>query len=120
MNLHLESDRNASVVRVACAGQITASNLNPDDMDPLEGILGLDGFSSKVLLDLDKTTFIDSSGISWLISRHNEFNENGGVLVLHSVPPVVQQVFDLLRLGAVLNLASDQEAAETRAVGGTS
>ncbi len=117
MELHLASDRNGDVVRVTCEGSISASGRHPDATDPLEEILGTDGTSSKVLLDVNKATFIDSSGVSWLISRHNAFEENNGMLIVHSVPPVVQQVFDLLRLGKVLHIAKDESAAEALAKG---
>ena len=39
-------------------------------------------------------------------------------MVIHSVPPVVQGVLDLLRLGAVFNLAESESAAEALAAGG--
>lgn len=117
MELGLLSDPGDDVARLGCQGTITQSGFSPETPDPIEEALGTEAYTRKVLLDLNKATFIDSSGVSWLISRHNSFNENGGLLVIHSVPPVVQGVLDLLRLGSIFNLAQDETAAEAIAAG---
>lgn len=111
MQLTVRSGPDDEVVRLGCEGTVSSADISADGGDPLEQLLGEDVFSRRVLLDMNKVPFIDSSGVSWLISRHGRFADGGGILVLHSVPPVVQQVFDLLRLHQVLNLARDEAAA---------
>ncbi len=118
MDLSLRSERTDSVVHVTCSGEVHDPGRHADDPEPLESLIGPDVFAKKVALDLEQTTFMSSSGISWLISCHNAFQEQGGRLVVHSVPPVVKQVFDLLRLGKLLNIAEDAEAAERLATEG--
>lgn len=115
MDLSLHSDRSDSVLHVTCSGEIKNPGQNANDPEPLEALIGPDVFTKRVALDLEQTTFIGSSGISWLISCHNAFGEQGGRLVVHSVPPVVKQVFDLLRLGKLLHIAQDASAAEAKA-----
>ena len=115
MELKLQTQRNDPVVRVTCEGHISVSGAGPEGPNPLDDVLGPSGFARKVLVDLTKATFLDSSGVSWLIRCQNEFARHGGMLVLHSMPPVVKQVFDLLRLSSLFNLAADQPAAEALA-----
>jgi anti-anti-sigma regulatory factor len=63
------------------------------------------------LIDLEQTSFIDSSGISWMLICHKHFVQGGGQVVFHSAPPLVQHTLGLLRLNLVLHLASDEDAA---------
>jgi len=98
------------VARVQCAGQITQNDLEPGQ-DPLEGLLGEGVFGRKVLMNLERTNYIDSSGISWLIISHKHFLQGGGKLVLHSIPPLVNQVLQVLRMPLVLHIAKDEAAA---------
>lgn len=119
MELSLLSGPDDAIARVACMGEISQSGFDIDETDPLEALLGEGAFARTLLLDLNKATFIDSSGVSWLLSHHNAFEDGGGALVLHSVPPVVQQVFDLLRLGSALRVARSETEAQTMASGET-
>jgi anti-anti-sigma factor len=80
--------------------------------------LGDGGFGNRVLLNLEQADFIDSSGIAWLISCHKCFVESGGILVIHTIPPMVRQVLDLMGLQRILHLVKDEEAAQTLLSGG--
>lgn len=98
------------ILRVQCAGEICLHDMRPG-INPLAEVLGPNGFAHQVLLNLEKCTFIDSSGVSWLISSHKSFAADGGALVIHSIPPSVLQVLRLLRMELVLRLAEDEPAA---------
>ncbi|HWG46590.1 MAG TPA: STAS domain-containing protein, partial [Gemmataceae bacterium] len=67
--------------------------------------------SRKLLLDMEKTNFLDTSGISWLISCHENCQRAGGVLVLYAIPPRVRYVLQLLQMEHLLHTAADLEAA---------
>lgn len=95
-------------------GDLCPTELLPGN-DPLVQLLGPEVFSRKVLLGLEKATFLDTRGVSWLVSWHANFQEAGGVLVLHSLPPRVRYVLRLLRLDQVLHTAADLAAAHARA-----
>jgi anti-sigma B factor antagonist len=95
-----EDDHTASL---ACDGNITQALVTRGG-DPLEELIGPAGFKRQVLLDLGKTGFIDSSGIGWLLTSHRSFKEAGGRLILHSVPPMVDQVIQLLKLQNLLTI----------------
>jgi anti-anti-sigma factor len=114
MKLRLVEDE-GDLVRVACEGQI--SQIVSQGNEPLGNLLGASGFTRKVLLSLEKTTFINSSGISWLLICHKYFSQSGGQLVVHSVPPLVNQVLQFVRLPSIMNFASDEDAARALARG---
>jgi anti-anti-sigma factor len=109
MQLFLLSEDD-NIICLACEGNITQSMMSPDS-DPLEDLIGAEGFSRQVLLDLDRTGYIDSSGIGWLVGLHRRFVTAGGRLILHSVPPMVEQVIHLLKLHQLLTIKPDQPAA---------
>jgi anti-anti-sigma factor len=101
--------------KVACSGELTM--LDVKGADPLEAVLGADAFGRTVLLDLERTTFLDTAAVGWLIGLHKKFQQAGGRLILHSVPPLIDQMFRLLKLPAVLHVAGDEAAARALAGG---
>ena len=109
MQLTLQSSEH-DVFRVLCEGNISQRDIDPEH-DPLEALLGPDVFTRKILLNLERTHYVDSSGISWLMGRHKQFKQRGGALVLYAIPPMVKQVLQLLRMSLVLNLADDESSA---------
>jgi anti-anti-sigma factor len=118
MNLTMVADE-PEVVRVRCEGEIRDVRFQ-FRTDPLESLLGPGGFSRKVLFDMERTDYIDSSGISWLIVTHKHFKQAGGLLVLHSIPPRVNQILHFLHMHEVFHVAADEPAARALARGGNS
>lgn len=103
------------VVRLQCEGEISHTQLQIDH-DPLTTLLGADCFSRRVLLGLERTTYIDSMGISWLLISHKRFNQSGGRLVLHTIPPMVQNILTLLKMHLIFQIAPNEGAARTLAL----
>jgi anti-anti-sigma factor len=99
-----------AVTFVRCSGKISQSEIQHDH-DPLGELLGPGAYGRRVLFDLSQTNYIDSSGISWMLTMHKRFRNSSGKIVFHSAPPLVQQTLDLLRMNLILNLAPDLEAA---------
>ncbi len=114
MKLILVADE-GEVVRLSCEGQIT--QMVSQGNEPMANLLGQAGFARKVLLDLGKTTFINSSGISWLLICHKHFTQGGGQFVVHSVPPLVSQVLQFVRLPSIMHFAADEASARALALG---
>jgi anti-anti-sigma factor len=106
---------NPGVCRLRCAGHVTVEDLDRGQ-DPLGSVLGKSGFASNVLLEMMDVDFIDSAGIAWLINCHQRFRQAGGRLVIHSMPPQVDNVFKLLRMPSLLSLARDEAAARAMAL----
>src|SRR5437870_4411557 len=100
----------SSLTQVRLEGQITMTDV-PDADKLLEDALGSAGYRQRVLIDLERTSFIDSSGISWMLICHKHFVQAGGQVAFHSAPPLVMHTLNLLRLNLVLHLAADEDAA---------
>lgn len=90
---------------------------DPRAAEPFIQLGGPQVYSRTMLLDLSKCHYINSAGVAWLLIHHRRFQEAGGKLVLHSAPPVVMQIFNLMKMEFVLSLCQDLAEAE-RLVGG--
>jgi anti-anti-sigma factor len=109
LNMTIASD-DGELVRVKCEGQISQVRFQLND-NPLENLLGSNAYSRKVLLNLELVEFLDSSGISWLVVSHKNFNQQGGMLVLHSIPPRIHQVLQFCRMDKLLRIGEDEASA---------
>jgi anti-anti-sigma factor len=117
MQLFLTSEDDTAAWLV-CEGEISQSSFPSNHANPLEELLGDACYQRCAIIDLGPASFIDSSGIGWLVTCHNRFVAAGGKLILHSVPPMIDQVLRLLRLQTVLFLKRDRAAALAAAAGG--
>ena len=103
-------DENDSVTNVALHDNISGREIAPP-ADPLRHTLGANCYSKNVVLHLADAEYVDSMGVSWLITCNKKFREGGGKLVLHSLHPTVLNILKVLRLESVLNIAPDAVAA---------
>lgn len=55
-------------------------------------------------LDLSDVGFVDSSGLGVLVAIHRHAETHGGSFVVRSVPPQVQRLFEITRLGDLLTV----------------
>lgn len=112
MKLTLLSIEKAGYVKLQAEGDITCADfLDAKGKNPFEAILGTSWASNNLVLSLEKTLFIDSSAIGWLIDSLRQTRAAGGRLVLHSASPRVRDLFDLLHMRAALNLKDDESEA---------
>ena len=109
--LNLISIDRDGLVRVATQGDLTAAGVRPGGRNPLESLLGANWPAHWVLLDLGRTHFLDSAAIGWLLTSQRRLRAGGGGLAVHSAPPRVRQMFDLLRLERALPVFADEAAA---------
>src|SRR5262249_16179109 len=102
--------RDQGVVRVRSDGDITLLDFHAAP-DPLEQLLGQGCHAEKILLCLEGSPFVDSAGVGWLILCEKKAREAKGVLVVHSLPPMVQHVFRLLGVPTLLRVAATEAEA---------
>jgi len=107
MELTLLPLKNDEVIRVRCEGSLSRHEKD----DPLQVLLGPHCYSHKVLLNLERSQVVVTSGISWLIGSHQRFKQAGGCLVLFSVPAAVMDVLNFVRLTTMLNIAQSEKTA---------
>ena len=96
-------------VHVSAEGEMTSADV--ENVNPLENVVGQRWASNRVLMDLSRVSYIDSMAIGWLINCHKKFKEADGFMVLHSIPPHVKQIFDLLKISMLFPLAENRDAA---------
>jgi anti-anti-sigma factor len=114
MDLHISTD-DGQMVHIKCVGEIRRELPG----DPLESLLGRECYGRQVLIDLGRTTFIDSSGIGWLVVSHRRFRNTGGMLILHSVPAQVYDALFFVRSHAFLTIVANEAEARTLASQGS-
>jgi anti-anti-sigma factor len=98
------------IVCVRSTGSIREEDVQAA-LHPLEALLGPQVYARKLLLNLEETNYVDSSGIGWLIGCHKRFLQAGGRFVIHSVPPSVGQILRVLRIDSLLNVAGNETQA---------
>lgn len=104
------------LIRLESEGEIRLSDMGPNG-NPIDAALGHEGFGKKVLLDLQKTPYIDSSGVAILIRCHKKCQDAGGQFIMHSIPPSIMQILKLLHMERHLFLVDDERSAEALALG---
>ena len=102
MQLSIAGEEGNSV-RVTLAGQCTQRNLNPLE-DPLIQLLGPGGYGKLVRLDLSAVSYLDSSGVGWLLSCQKRMKQAGGQLTLERPHPMVVNVLRVLKLEKLFEL----------------
>jgi anti-anti-sigma factor len=109
VKLQVTSDADG-IAHVTCEGTIAQEKFSRD-ADPMATLTGPSIFAKKVLLNLEKAVYIDSSGISWLLICHKHFVQGGGRLILHSIPPLIVKVLQIVQLQKIVGIAADETAA---------
>ena len=117
MKLSLVSIDKDGLIRVAADGNITSGDFSADGDNPLRQLLGETWSSNRVVLNLARTNYVDSSAIGWLIGTSRAFRTGGGAFAIHSVQPAVRQIMDVLRVQKVVPTADDENAARQIALG---
>jgi len=64
-----------------------------------------------VILNLEKVTFMDSSGIGVLLGRYKEIVQLGGELVVCSINPAIKRIFEMSGLFKIIRLAETEQFA---------
>jgi anti-anti-sigma factor len=117
MRIEVVSD-DGDLLRLRLSGRIELE-AGARRSEPISELLGPDVYRRCVLLGLMNTEYIDSSGLSWLVVAQKRFRAAGGKLIVHSIPPVVGDVFKMMRFELVLDMAETEQQAEEMARGGS-
>ena len=84
-------------------GDISGVAISGEGKTPLSPLnLPDERLDKHILFDLNDATFLDSSGIGWLLSVNRAAKEQGYGVVVQSVPPLINRVFSMMRLGEVI------------------
>jgi anti-anti-sigma factor len=111
-SLSLLSSADADIVHLAAEGEATTTSFPTDNPIHFDKLLGHDWATHRILLNLERLSYIDSSAIGWLISSQKSCTTHGGHLVIHSVQPGVRNVLELLKIGRVVPIADNAAAGQ--------
>jgi anti-sigma B factor antagonist len=67
------------------------------------------GPGNAVILDMEKVTFISSSGIGVIVKAQNMLKATGAELTMISLQPQVKRVFEIMQLTPLLNVFESRE-----------
>jgi anti-sigma B factor antagonist len=67
--------------------------------------------AKKVLVDLAKVSYIDSSGLATFVELFQKLKRYGGKLVLFNLAPSVRSVFEIAKLDSIFHLAASEKEA---------
>jgi anti-anti-sigma factor len=113
MKLTIAKEDGQSVC-VAISGNVTQRELGPIQ-EPLAELLGPAAYSRLIRLDLSDTSYMDSSGVGWLLTCHKRVRQAGGSLTLHAPHPVVANVLRVLKLEKVFDIEQSGAAGRPSA-----
>ena len=71
----------------------------------------VDRQSKKILVDLRKVSYIDSSGLATFVELFQKMKRYGGILVLFGLSQGVRSVFEIAKLDSIFKLAKDEQEA---------
>ena len=93
---------------VTISGRMNAAT-TPEIKERMKAIL--ESGHQKIVLNLSGTTFIDSSGLSVIVTGLKQTREAGGFLRLAGLKPEVKSIFKLTMLDRVFELYPDVDSA---------
>jgi len=64
-----------------------------------------------VILNLEEVTFMDSSGLGVILGRYKEVLQLGGEMVVCSITPSIERLFDMSGLFKIIRLEENEEFA---------
>jgi anti-anti-sigma factor len=107
------------ILRVEVVGKLSRDGVVVS-RDAFINACGGDVYQKPVLLSLQRSLYVDSTGVEWLLTYHKRFESGGGMLICHSPSPVTSQMMKIMRLDRVLHTASSESEAITKAKGALS
>ncbi len=106
MEVKKETTPGAVVYRIS-------GDLNAATGPNLDSALSASEHSSRLILDMREVTYISSAGLRVIVQAAKRAKAAKGGVAIFGLRPLVQEVFDLSGLGAIIPIASDE--AEARA-----
>jgi len=93
--------------------QVNVERLNASNASGLKAELTLLNNSSinNIIIDMSKTKYCDSSGLSSLLLANRLCKDTNGMFVLSGLQDNVQKLITIAQLDKVLNIAPDKESA---------
>lgn len=87
--------------------------VKPLEIEALDYCRQQQGHTIKIILDLSKTSFIDSTALGTFLSIYRAIKSQGsGDMILTEVQEKVQSLLDITRMNNIFSVMSEAEALE--------
>lgn len=106
MKIHFKADGEVSILEIS--GEIDF-NTSRDLREKFQEILGKN--PPKLLVNLKKVNYIDSSGLATFVEALQQVKRYSGRLVLAGLVPAVRGVFEIAKLDSIFELIDSEERA---------
>jgi stage II sporulation protein AA (anti-sigma F factor antagonist) len=107
MALILNSKKNTLIAHISGDFDLVKANQYREQIDRNLA----ETMSQNLLLDLAKTTFIDSSGLGVIMGRYRKVKANHGQMIIYGVSPRIRKIFELSGILSLMPVCSSEEAA---------
>lgn len=109
MQLEIRERNFDDVTILDLVGKITIGDGSLQMRDAVNRLL--DAGRKKIILNLEGVTYMDSSGIGELVSRHTTTKNQGGKLKLLKLPKKIKDLLMITRLLTVFEIYEDEQTA---------
>ena len=101
-------EKESDIDIVTISGRLVATDA-PEARENLKAIV--EAGNGKLIIDLSRVSFIDSSGLSVLISAFKLIRAKDGRMLLSGISKNVQTLLELTRLSEIFEMFASTEAA---------
>jgi anti-anti-sigma regulatory factor len=101
---------NEEVLRVFCEGHVSTRG-TPPGSEPLLELLGPHCYRQKVILNLERTDGVDTSGLMWLVRVATKFGGGGGRMAVYNYSPNFRNMLEVLGMSGTVNLMTTEQGA---------
>ena len=114
MLLRVESTTEADMVAITADGEIDLATVNT-----LRSAItnALQSGASRLTLDLENVTYIDSSGLGTLIGAHKRLASSGGTVTVRCSKPRILRLLSITGLDRVLTVLPKDEGLDVAGLG---
>jgi anti-sigma B factor antagonist len=109
MQLEIKERHSDDVTILDLAGKITIGDGSLQLRDAVNRLL--DAGRKQIIINLEGVTYVDSSGIGELVSRHTTTKNQGGKLKLLKLTKKIKDLLMITRLLTVFEIYEDEQAA---------
>lgn len=107
MSLVLNSKKNTLIVHIAGDFDLVSANEFREKID--QSIA--ETMSQNLILDLEKTTFIDSSGLGVIMGRYRRIKANHGQMIIYGAKPGIRKIFEVSGILSLMPVLNTEQAA---------
>lgn len=110
LNIHMEVKQDVLLVRLS--GELDHHSAEQLREEASEAIETKD--IRHIVLNLERLTFMDSSGLGVILGRYKQIKQNQGEMVVCAISPAVQRLFDMSGLFKIIRKETTEQFALQR------